>query len=132
MRTPVTSDKIYVILGLIMLMGIVQKPTQKPYFSRVAFVETPIFPQTMTHDRFELIMKFLHFVDNSTVNISTGTKNIIKIHPLLKIRKTFHSAYLPAQLSVDESLTLWKGHIQFQIIHSAKGSEIQQKNFSPL
>jgi hypothetical protein len=58
---PVTSDEIYVVLGIIMLMGIVQKPMLKSYFSRNAFVETLVFPQTMTHDRYELIMKFLHF-----------------------------------------------------------------------
>jgi hypothetical protein len=65
---PVTSDEIYVVLGLIMLMGIVQKCTLKPYSSRDAFVETLIFPQTMTHDRFELIVEFLHFVDNNTLD----------------------------------------------------------------
>jgi hypothetical protein len=48
-------------------MDIVQKPTLKLYFSRDAFIETPIFPQALTHDRFELIMKFLHFVENNTV-----------------------------------------------------------------
>jgi len=41
-----TSDEIFVALDLIILMG---------YCSRVAFLETFIFPQTMTQDRFELI-----------------------------------------------------------------------------
>jgi hypothetical protein len=40
---PVTSDELYVVPGLIMLMGIVQKPTLIYYFSRDA-----IYPQTMT------------------------------------------------------------------------------------
>jgi hypothetical protein len=71
---PVTSGKLYVVSGLIMLMGIVQKPTLKSYFSRDAVIETPILPQTMTHDRSELIMKFLHFVDNSAVDTYTGLK----------------------------------------------------------
>ena len=53
---PVTSDEIFVALNLIMLMGIVQQPTLKCYYSRVAFLETLIFPQTMTQDRFELII----------------------------------------------------------------------------
>ena len=49
---PVTGDEMYVTVGLIVPMGILQKPTLKSYFSRDVFVETPIFPQTMTHDRF--------------------------------------------------------------------------------
>jgi hypothetical protein len=42
---PVTSDEIYVVLDLIMLMDIVQNPTLKSYFRRDAFVETLTFPQ---------------------------------------------------------------------------------------
>lgn len=45
---PVTSDEIFVPLDLVMLMGIVQQPTLKCYSSSVAFLETLIFPQTMT------------------------------------------------------------------------------------
>jgi hypothetical protein len=76
-----TSDEKYVVLGLIMLMGTVQKPTLKSYFSWDAFAETSTFPQIMTQGRFELIMKFLYFVDNNTVNTYTGTKKKLKIHP---------------------------------------------------
>ena len=53
-------------------MGLVQKSTQKSYFSRDAFVGP------MKWDRFELIMKFLHFVDNNTVDIYIGTKNVFQ------------------------------------------------------
>jgi len=52
---PVTSDEIFVALDLIMLIGIVQQPALKCYCSRIAFLETVIFPQTMTQDRIELI-----------------------------------------------------------------------------
>jgi hypothetical protein len=52
---PVTGEEIYVALGLMMLMGIVETPTIKSYFSKDPFLETPIFYQTMTQDRFELI-----------------------------------------------------------------------------
>jgi len=68
------SDEIHVVLGLIMLMGIVQKPTLKSYFSCDAFTEIPILPQTMTQGRFDLINKFLYFVENNTVSTYTGTK----------------------------------------------------------
>jgi hypothetical protein len=103
---PLTSDKIYVVLGLTMLMDIVQKPTLKLYFSTNAFIETLIFPHTMTSDRFELIMKFLHFVDDNTVDTYTGRNKIFKVRSLLEIlRKHFQSTYLPAQdLGADNPL----------------------------
>jgi len=50
-----------------MLIDMVQKPTLKSCFSRDAFVETPMFPQTMTQGRYKLIMKCLHFI-NSTAH----------------------------------------------------------------
>lgn len=69
-----TCDEIHVVLGLIMLMGRVQKPTLKSYFSCDAFTEIPILPQTMKQGRFDLIKKFLYFVDNNTVSTNTGSK----------------------------------------------------------
>ena len=71
-----TGEEIYVFMGLLMLMGIVQKPTLKSYFSKDGFLETPIFFQVMSRDRFELIMGFLHFVDNTTKDRYTGPKKL--------------------------------------------------------
>jgi hypothetical protein len=81
---PVTSDEIYVVLRLMMLMGIVQKSALKSYFSRDAVLETPIFPQTIIHHRFELTMKFLHSVDNNTLDTHTGIKKFLKFNPSWK------------------------------------------------
>jgi hypothetical protein len=41
----VTGDEIYVVLGLIILMGIVHKLKMKRYFSRDLFLESPVLPQ---------------------------------------------------------------------------------------
>ena len=73
----------YVVLGLILLMGMVQKPTLKFCFYRDAFVETPIFPQTMKHRKFELNTRFLHFSDKTTADGDIQAKKIFKIHSLL-------------------------------------------------
>jgi uncharacterized membrane protein len=43
----VTADEIYRTLAIIMLMGVVQKPTMKNYFSRDPVIETPVFSQAM-------------------------------------------------------------------------------------
>jgi hypothetical protein len=76
--TPVNNDEIYVCLGIIMLMGIIQKPTLKSSFSKNPILETPIFGRTMTQDRFELITEFFHFVYNATQDSYTGPKKSIQ------------------------------------------------------
>ena len=60
-----TRNEIHVVIGLKVLIGVVQKPILKSCFSRDSFVETPIFSQTMTQGRYELIMKCLHFVNSA-------------------------------------------------------------------
>jgi hypothetical protein len=54
---PITWEEIYMMSGLFMLMGIIQKS----YFYKGAFLETPIFGQTMTLGRMELVTKFPTF-----------------------------------------------------------------------
>jgi hypothetical protein len=77
-----------------MLMGIVQKPTIKSYFSKDPFLESPIFYQTVTQDRFELITKFLHFMDNSTRDTYTVPPKLSKIQPILELlNNKFQNAY---------------------------------------
>ncbi|KAG8237378.1 hypothetical protein J437_LFUL013013 [Ladona fulva] len=45
---PTTLNEIRVYLGLLMLMGIIQKPSLRMYFSRQHILETPFFPNVMT------------------------------------------------------------------------------------
>jgi hypothetical protein len=63
--TPVTENEIDVVLGLFLLMGILQKPIHWTYFSRRRILSTPGFGDVISRGRFELIMKFLHFADNT-------------------------------------------------------------------
>jgi hypothetical protein len=58
---PVIEIEIYVVLGLFLLMGIVQKPTMRSYFSKKSVLPTPGFADVISRERFELICKFLAF-----------------------------------------------------------------------
>jgi hypothetical protein len=58
---PVTENEIYVVLGLYLLMGIIQTPTLRTYFSRKRILSAPGFGDVISRDGFKLIMKFLHF-----------------------------------------------------------------------
>jgi hypothetical protein len=69
---PVTEGEVYVVLGLFMLMGIIQKPTLRSYFTTERVISTPGFRDIITRDRLELISKFLHFADNETISTFEG------------------------------------------------------------
>jgi hypothetical protein len=128
---PVRGEEIYVALGLMKLMGIVQKPTIKSYFSKDPFLETPIFYQTMTQDRFELTTKFLHFTDNSTRDTYTGPPKLLKIQPILEsLNNKFQSANLPAEnIVIDELLTLWEGRLGLKQYIPLKSANFGIKTF---
>jgi hypothetical protein len=77
----VTEGKIYVVLGLFMLLGI-QKPTLRSYFTTKRVISTPGFGD-LTKDRLELICKFLHFVNNEAISNFEGPEKLFTIFPII-------------------------------------------------
>jgi hypothetical protein len=128
---PVDKNEIYVYLGLIMLMRIVQKPSIKAHFSKYPILDTPIFSQTMSQDHFQLVSKFTHFVDNTTQNTFSGPKKLFKIHSITDyLHNKFQSLHIPTQnMATDESLTLWKGRLSFKIYLPLKSYKFSMKTF---
>jgi hypothetical protein len=63
---PLTAEEIYVVLALFVLMGIVQKPRLRMYFSRNHVVAMPVFGSVISLDRFESICRFLRFTNNTS------------------------------------------------------------------
>jgi hypothetical protein len=122
---PVDKNEIYVYFGLIMLMGIAQKPSIKAYFSKNPIPDTPIFSQTMSQDCFELVSKFIHFVANTTQNTFPGPKKLFKIHSITDyLHNKFQSVYIPTQnIAIDESLTLWKSGLSLRLYLHLKSSK---------
>ena len=51
-------------LGLTLNMGLVRKNSIKSYWSKNSVIQTPIFPNTMSRDRYLHFLRFLHFTDN--------------------------------------------------------------------
>jgi len=105
---PVTKNKMYVVLALFMLMGIIQKPTLHSNFSRNYILATPIFGSIISMDRFESICIFMHFNNNGHIGTYQGPSKLFKIYPVLSHLNTkFQSLYLPGQnIAIDESLML--------------------------
>ena len=62
---PVTVIKMKKFLGLIFVTGKVRKPKLELYWSTRGIFQTPIFSQTMSRNRFQLIQRYFHFNDNN-------------------------------------------------------------------
>ena len=98
--------------GILLLMGIVQKPTFASYFTKNPLLVTPIFSGMMKEERFLLLMRFLHFSDSTD-----KTNKLYKIESLLNMYKeSFQASYIPSRnISIDESLLLWKGRLNWKM-----------------
>jgi hypothetical protein len=90
-------------------MGHVKKSHWKVYWSTDPILEMPIFPKTMSRNKFEQILTFLHFCDKSKITPDMG--RIYKVKPLLDcLLSKFQSLYKPKQqLSLDEGMIPWRG-----------------------
>lgn len=93
-------------LSVLLLRGIIQKPEQSMYWSQHNLVSTPVFGDTMTRNRFFLIMKMLHFVNNE---VPVDPENhpqpkLWKIWPFLsRLVQNFQTSYvLERDISIDE------------------------------
>ena len=113
---PVRESEIYTVLALFLLMGIVQKPTAGSYFLKRRVISTTGFADVISRERFELICKSSHFIDNESLPTHQEPPILFKIYPVIcHLNIKFQTLYLPNQnIAIDESLTLWKGHLSIR------------------
>ena len=108
----VTSG-IKLFLGFILYQGMIWKPTYEHYFTTNSIFSTPGVKNFMSYDRFRIIDRFLHFVDNEKL----GEKYPLaaKIQPVWDYcNEKFQSIYTPRKyLSIDKSLLLWIGRLSW-------------------
>ena len=60
-KEPTNPGEIRVVLGIVILQGLVQKPNTDYYHSTNPLIHTPIFRKIISKDRLKLIFKYLHF-----------------------------------------------------------------------
>jgi hypothetical protein len=98
-------------IALITLMGIVRLPKFKDYWSSNPSLSQPFFKGVMPRNRFEMISRFIHFVDNRS--LSTSTDRLFKIRSLLDgMLMLWKANHLPkSHLSIDETIIPFKGRL---------------------
>jgi len=117
---PVTIIKMKKFLCLIFVTGIVRKPKLELYWSTREIFQTPVFPQTMSRNRSQLIQRYLHFNGNNAAG--TNEDCLYKIRTILDIVvNNFRTNYIPdREISPDEGMRGWRGHLRFRVYNPGK------------
>ena len=113
MQTFRTNDaEMRKFLGLLLISGYHNLPSEAYYWSTAENLEAPIFSNIMARDRFRVIKSCLHIADSHNL----AQSKVAKVLPLLELLRTncqqfgvFHK-----NLSIDESMVPYRG------LHSAK------------
>lgn len=112
----ITRDDFEVFLGLIFLTGQISAPTIPHYWQTNDLYNFPVFRNAMSRDKFLLILRALHFAENPPIGDPKPDDPLYKITPLFDL---FHNRmkqiYYPSkELSLDESMLLWRGRLYFR------------------
>eukprot|EP00057_Strongylocentrotus_purpuratus_P008143 XP_011662617.1 PREDICTED: piggyBac transposable element-derived protein 4-like [Strongylocentrotus purpuratus] len=105
--------ELIIFWALCMLMGVVGKPVTQLYWSTRKCIVTPFFSQAMTRDRFQLLLRFLHFNNNDHIKQRSDPN----YDPLFKLRPyydavttAFHTVFTPwRSIAIDEALIKFYG-----------------------
>ena len=62
---PTSPTDIKKFSSLYLLTGIIQKPSLSQYWSTDPLLQTSVFNHIMSRNRFQMILQFIHFADNS-------------------------------------------------------------------
>ena len=117
-QTNLYAQQFKTFLGLTLLMGIVKKNELRSYWSTDPIHHMPVFSAAMTRARYEVIMRFMHFNDNSLSRPRGDPEHdrLHKIRPLINhLSQRFTDVYTPHQnICVDESLIHFTGRLAFK------------------
>ena len=115
--TDVSEEEVRKFIGLIMMMGFVQKNGNlMSYWSKDERLATPYFPAVMSRNRFQKIKRFIHFSNNDELPNNVDDK-LYKIQPVCNlILERWRSMYdLGEQISVDEGIMKWRRRLDFRV-----------------
>ena len=117
-------------VALLLCMGINKRPRYAMYWSRSEVLRSPLYPSTMSRNRFLAILRFFHLADN-TADDSPHDK-LSKVRLLLdNVLPLFRGIYKPGRnLSPDETMIKFKGRLGFKQYIPRKSAKWGLKCFS--
>lgn len=112
---PTNKEEMWKFIGLLMLASQNKKPRMRLHFSVHPFYYSPIFSHIMSGRRFELLLRCFS-CDRIPFLHPEKVSRAAKVQPVMDLLlDNFQTAYFPKeQLSLDESLLLWRGRLVFR------------------
>lgn len=111
---PVTSSEMLTFIGLVLHTGTIRLNRLQDYWKGHPLFNLKCFSQHMSRDRFLLIMRCLHFSRN--IPGQSENDRLYKVRPVIDFfnNKMVELYYPGKQLSLDESMVLWRGRLVFR------------------
>ncbi|XP_065672177.1 piggyBac transposable element-derived protein 4-like [Hydra vulgaris] len=108
----INSEDMRQFLGVLLHTRCVKMPTLEHYWSKNSLYRVPLFSRIMPRNKFQLMLRFWHFINNE----DSGSVHLFKIIGLLNhLNNTMGNIYCPNNnISIDESMMLWKGRLVFR------------------
>ena len=111
--TKITVDEMKAFLGFSILMGINQLPAVKDYWKKSEYLHYSPIADQIPRDRFLEISRYVHFVDNTTLQPrgSPGHDRLGKVRPVIDhLSAKFAEVYHPhKEVAVDEAMIKFQG-----------------------
>jgi len=128
--TDLEEPELWVFLALHLLTGIIKQPRLRDYWTTNENTQTPGFPKRMSRNKFENILRCLHFTNNEDPPMESD--RLWKLGIILpQIMNNFRRCINPGEyLCVDESLMAFKGRLSFLQYNPLKRSRFGVKYFA--
>lgn len=110
------EEELLKFIGLVYHMGNVKLNKLQDYWRTSRLFNFKCFADHMSRDRFLVILRSLHFSTNPEPNQPEPNDRLYKIRPVINYFNTkMKDLYYPGKnLSLDESMVLWRGRLLFR------------------
>lgn len=108
----VTAAEMRVFIGLLLQMGPCSFPSIEHYWSRNKMYNVMFWRSHMSRNRFQLLLRYFHFVDN----LIESPDRLYKVRPVIEhFNNIMRQNYVPNEnICIDESMMLWRGRLHFR------------------
>ncbi|XP_077397628.1 heterogeneous nuclear ribonucleoprotein U-like protein 1 isoform X2 [Festucalex cinctus] len=115
---PVSVEELKLFFGLSFITGFVKKPTLPMYWSVYHLHTNPIFSQTMARNRYQNILRFLHFHTDAP----HATDRMHRVQQVLTyLVDRFKALYQPNKnICIHEGMLKWQGRLSFRVYNPQK------------
>ncbi|CAH2009346.1 unnamed protein product [Acanthoscelides obtectus] len=111
-----TISELLRFIGLILNTGTIRLSRYQDYWKKDRLFGLTCFSEQMSRDRFLIILRCIHFAKNVAKSDPQSEDRLYKIRPLIDyFNNKMREVYYPGkQLSLDESMMLWRGRLVFR------------------